>query len=160
MKNTAERLLQLVIEVTPALQHKDLEAVDKLADKGTWTSKEILGHLVDSACNNHQKFIRTATGRQVGFVGYDQDFWVSVQQYNSYDWLELVNLWSTYNKHIAHVIRHMPSDKLKNEIIIDGVGPFTLGFIMEDYTEHQIHHLKVILPEVPLTSNFKNIYKP
>lgn len=159
MKNTAEKLVELVNEMAPLLQRKDVNEVNEVAITGTWTPKELLGHLVDSACNNHQKFVRTAKEEEVNFVGYDQDFWVAIQQYNSYNWLELIDFWCAYNKHIAHLISHMSPEKLNNEIKIDGVGPFTLRFIMEDYTEHQIHHLKVILPEASLTSNFKNIYK-
>lgn len=123
-----------------------------------WSKKEILGHLVDSACNNQQKFVRIMAQPHLEFVGYSQDFWVEVQSYNDYRWADLIRLWESYNLHIAHIIEHAKKDVLQNTISIEGVGPFTLEFIMKDYVEHQLHHLKAILPNAGLESKFTNVY--
>ena len=60
---------------------------------GKWSRKEILGHLIDSACNNQQKFVRTMEKAEHDFVGYHQDFWVESQRYNTADWSGLIAFW-------------------------------------------------------------------
>ena len=92
------------------------------------------------------------------FVGYEQDYWVATQAYNAYSWQELINVWATYNRHIAHIIENVKPETLQNTISIDGNGLYTLEFIMKDYVEHQLHHLKAILPEAGLESKFQNVY--
>ena len=109
-----------------------------------WSKKEILGHLMDSASNNHQRFVRAqmlnGTGEFV-FPGYEQDDWVRRQDYNSKLWTELVELWRLFNRHVAHALRGIPDDKLETNCRIGSGGPVTLGFIAEDYLTHIKHHL-------------------
>ena len=158
MKTTAQYLQQTIAQVLPLLQQiSDQEASVKLLPH-KWSKKEILGHLVDSASNNQQKFVRMMNQPHLNFVGYAQDFWVSEQHYNTASWQELVNFWSAYNNHIAHIIEHVNPDYLQHTITIEGKGLFTLEFIMNDYAEHLKHHLKVILPDIGLESKFENIY--
>ncbi len=156
MNEVADRLLAVLDQVMPLLQElTELEAGIK--PDGKWSKKEILGHLIDSACNNQQKFIRTIEAdAPLNFVGYAQDFWVSVQGYQQRDWRDMLLLWEGYNKHIAHIIRIVPESALVNTISINGSQPFTLAFIMEDYVEHVKHHLKQILPQAQLESTFTN----
>lgn len=126
---------------------------------GKWSPKEILGHLIDSAGNNQQKFVRTlAATPHTDFTGYAQDSWVALQQYQLAAWPELIDLWVGINRHLAHVIEHAPEETLDHTISIDGAGPFALHFIMADYVEHLKHHLLQILPEAPLESRFLNVY--
>jgi hypothetical protein len=158
MKTTAENLRQTLDQVLPFLREiSDEEASIKPA-LNKWSNKEILGHLIDSASNNQQKFVRTMAQSHLDFVGYAQDFWVSQQHYNQASWLQIVELWLAYNQHIAHIIEHVNPDFLQNTITIDGNGLYTLEFIMQDYAEHLKHHLKVILPEIGLESRFSNVY--
>lgn len=158
MKATAQSLRQTLNQVLPFLQQiSDEEAsIKPLPHK--WSKKEILGHLVDSACNNQQKFVRMMAQPHLDFVGYEQDFWVIEQHYNLASWQELISFWYAYNLHIAHIIENVNSDYLQHTITIEGKGLFTLEFIMNDYIEHLKHHLKVILPEIGLESKFENIY--
>ena len=158
MKATAQSLRQTINHVLSFLQQiSDQEAsIKSLPHK--WSKKEILGHLIDSACNNQQKFVRMMTQPHLNFVGYAQDFWVSEQHYNQASWQELIGFWYAYNSHIAHIIENVNPDYLQNTITIEGKGLFTLEFIMNDYAEHLKHHLKVILPEIGLESKFENIY--
>lgn len=158
MKTTAENLRQTLDQVFPFLREiSDEEASIKPA-LNKWSNKEILGHLIDSACNNQQKFVRMMAQSHLDFVGYAQDFWVSQQHYNQASWLQIVELWLAYNQHIAHIIEHVNPDFLQNTITIEGNGLYTLEFIMQDYAEHLKHHLKVILPEIGLESRFSNVY--
>jgi hypothetical protein len=158
MQQAAHSLIQVAEQALPLLQNISNEAASARPQPGKWSYKEIIGHLIDSACNNQQKFVRCMMQDGVDFVPYQQDEWVAAQRYNKADWNELLLEWFHYNRHIAHIIRHADAALLDNKIYIGGKGPFTLGFIMPDYVEHLKHHLKTILPEATfLHSNFKMV---
>jgi hypothetical protein len=108
---------------------------------GKWSKKEILGHLLDSATNNHQRFVRAQMSEEFDFPGYEQDEWVRRQDYTSKPWVELVELWRLFNRHVAHTLRNIPGEKLETICRIGSGDPVTLGFIMEDYLAHLKHHL-------------------
>ena len=158
MRETAESLRKTIREILPLLQNigDDEASVRPLPDK--WSKKEILGHLIDSACNNQQKFVRTMSEPHLDFVGYRQNFWVDSQKYNEADWDNLIDLWHAYNLHLAHVIENVNQENLANTITIENAGTFTLEFIMKDYVEHLKHHLSQILPALELENKFQNIY--
>ena len=120
MKAVADYLRQTLQEVLPALQviSEEEASIKPLPHK--WSKKEILGHLIDSATNNHHKFVRTMAQPHVNFVGYAQDFWVTEQQYNSRNWQEIITYWYAYNTHIAHVIEFANPAHLQNTISIEG----------------------------------------
>jgi hypothetical protein len=113
---------------------------------GGWCAREILGHLVDSACNNHRRFVIGRDTPPVVFQGYNQDDWVERQLYAQIPFRDIVTLWTAYNRHLAHVISNTPADTLSNP----GVGPdgdrVTLGFLMSDYVRHLRHHLEEMRP--------------
>lgn len=159
MNTVAKTLLETLEKAMPLLQEvSDAEASVK-PGPGKWSKKEILGHLIDSAANNQQKFVRTMQASQhINFVGYVQDLWVEAQGYNTTKWSDLLSLWESYNRHLAHIMLHTAEAKLTNTISIDGSQPFTLSFIMTDYVEHLKHHLNQIFPEARFKSNFENIY--
>ncbi len=110
-----------------------------------WSKKEILGHLMDSATNNHQRFVRATLQGSLTFPGYDQEPLVELQKFSEMDWSFLVDLWVSYNRFIAHVLSVLPADA--GEIVCNiGNNPTaTLGFIAEDYVAHLKHHLNQIL---------------
>jgi hypothetical protein len=110
-----------------------------------WSRKEILGHLIDSATNNHQRFVRAQFEDPFTWPGYAQNEWVSVQQYRDAAWNDLVNLWVALNHHIAHVIEHVPSAKARTSCRIGDGEPVTLEWLMQDYLRHLRHHLAQIL---------------
>ncbi|MFD2522212.1 DinB family protein [Emticicia soli] len=145
MKAVADHLRQTLQEVLPTLRAISDDEASIKPQPEKWSKKEIIGHLIDSASNNQQKFVRTMAQPHVDYVGYAQDFWVAEQHYNNRNWEELITLWQAYNLHIAHIIESVNVDYLKNTISIAGNEPFTLAFIMEDYVGHLKHHLKAIL---------------
>jgi hypothetical protein len=158
MIETARHLKEIINKADPLLKAiKEKDAALK-SEPDKWSKKEIIGHLIDSASNNHQKFVRTMQTNDLTFVNYNQNAWVSNQRYNRANWLELINFWSLYNSHLAHVIEFTVAEKVQNKIIISDIGPFSLEFIMKDYVEHLKHHLKAILPQSGINSKFKNIY--
>ena len=106
-----------------------------------WSKKEILGHLIDSAANNHQRFVRAQLQDELTFPKYEQEGWARCQDYASADWSLLIELWSAYNRHLAWVIERIPPAKLAMPVQIVGYEPCTLGFLVEDYVVHLDHHL-------------------
>jgi len=112
-----------------------------------WSKKELLGHLIDSAANNHHRFIKIQFMPSPLFVeGYAQNDWVRIQNYNEKDTEQLVNLWKVYNEHILFIMQNTPDKNL--EIKLNAEQPFenadTLFFLMKDYVDHMDHHLKQI----------------
>ena len=112
---------------------------------GKWSKKEILGHLIDSAANNHQRFVRLQLGARIDLPGYDGDEWVRVQRYQDRPWREIIDLWVTYNTQLAEVIRHIDAKSLRNVWHIPDGQDLDLEFIMRDYVVHLRHHLDQIL---------------
>ncbi len=109
-----------------------------------WSRKEILGHLIDSAANNHQRFVRAQYIKIVNLPSYEQKEWVKIQQHGSRTWQELMLFWKSYNLHLAYIINHMPVECLQVSCIIGPNEPATLGFIVVDYLGHMQHHLRQI----------------
>lgn len=159
MEQAARHLLHILDTVLPLLQEISDEKAALRPAPGKWSHKEIIGHLVDSAANNQQKFVRTALHETLQFPGYAQDDWVALQHYQDILWTQLLRLWEEYNRHIAHLVQHLPASTLQHTITIDGKGPFTLEFIINDYTEHLKHHLRAVLPDADFpASTFKMLY--
>jgi len=71
---------------------------------GAWSPREIIGHLVDSASNNHQRFVRAQFQDDLVFSGYAQDDWVRAGRYQDASWEDLVALWRTFNLQLARVM--------------------------------------------------------
>ena len=108
---------------------------------GKWSPQQVIGHLIDSASNNHQRFVRAQEGSTLVFPGYAQEHWVKCQRYEDGAWDDLITLWHAYNHHIAHVIEHIPEGHRNVECVIGTYPPATLGFLAHDYVVHLRHHL-------------------
>lgn len=101
MKSTANHLRGIIAQVLPSLQNISEEDALLKPRPGKWSKKGILGHLIDSVCNNQQKFVRTMAQPHLEFVGYAQNHWVSVQNYQTADWNLLISFWQAYNLHLV-----------------------------------------------------------
>jgi len=110
-----------------------------------WSKKEILGHLIDSAANNHQRFVRAQSAPLLEFPGYEQEFWVATQSYATAPWPDLVNLWLLLNRHLLHVVKAMPAEVLSYELVIGGGSAMTLEALIVDYLRHVDNHLAQLL---------------
>jgi hypothetical protein len=117
-----------------------------------WARKEILGHLLDSASNNHQRFVRAALQGGLAFPGYDQEALVALQNFAEMDWNFLVDFWAAYNRFLAHVINNLPAEAAGVICNIGNNKPATLEWIAADYVEHLKHHLNQILGKTFKTS--------
>lgn len=114
---------------------------------GKWRRVQMLGHLVDSAANNHQRFVRALLQPKLEFPAYDTEGCVAVQFYESFPATALLDLWTNYNTLLAHVIERIPEESRSVLCQIGADAPVTLEFLVVDYIPHLAHHLKQILPE-------------
>jgi len=151
----AGSLRRAVERALPALRALSEEESARPRAPGKWSPREILGHLIDSASNNHQRFVRAQFQKDLVFPGYEQDAWVRAQAYASAPWKELLDLWRSYNLHLARVMDAVPRDVLRRATrrhnfhkigfreVADG-EPATLEWLTQDYVVHLEHHLKQI----------------
>lgn len=120
-----------------------------------WSPREIIGHLIDSAANNHQRFVRAQFIDELSFSGYEQEEWVRVQGYNQEPWLQLVQLWKHYNLHLLHLMSLVPEEtrtKPRSTHNLDQIAWktvaakdfVTLEYFMRDYVAHLKNHLAQI----------------
>ena len=145
MRQTSERLKQIVEETEKLLAGISEPDSGARSAAGKWSRKEILGHLIDSASNNHQRFVRAQLDGALNFPAYAQEDWNRTQQYQSEPWVNLVGLWSSYNRHLAHVIAAIPESAGPTKCVIGSGAPITLEFLAADYVVHLEHHLEQIL---------------
>ena len=144
MKNLSEKILEAVESAEPRLRAlRDAGSTAPMLPGG-WSPKEVIGHLIDSTSNNHQRFVRAATQPSLEFPGYDQDANSRVQAVKDADWTLLVSLWAAYNRYLGHVIAHLPEETLETPCRIGGGEPVTLRFLATDYLEHMLHHLRQV----------------
>jgi len=111
---------------------------------GGWSRKQLIGHLIDSACNNHQRFVLAALQDSVTSPRYDQEGWSRAQCVQDCPWSLLLAFWASYNRYLAYVIAHLPEAKLDVTCHIGSLDPMTLRFVAEDYLSHLQHHLAQI----------------
>jgi hypothetical protein len=135
--------LETRLGIAEKLRVIDEETASRRPGPGKWSPKETIGHLIDSAANNHQRFIRMQMQSHLELPGYDGDEWVRREQYQNRRWKDVVSLWEAYNRHLAHVIRCVEPNTLKNtwgspEGVVD------LEFVIRDYVVHMQHRLDQI----------------
>ena len=140
----AHEIRQLVAGTEPALRRLADDRVSEPRIPGGWSKREVLGHLIDSAANNHQRFVRAQQVDELRFPSYDQNAWVSCQRYASSEWASLVNLWVAYNDHLAHVLEFMTPEQLAIPCFVDWetvTGAIPLSDVVEGYLSHVRHHV-------------------
>lgn len=126
-------------------QQVDETRTTRRARPDGWCAREVLGHLIDSACNNHRRFVVGQLPGTTRFDGYDQNEWVARQHYDKVPWRDLVALWSAYNRHLAHIIGCISEeDAARTALAPSGDTPVSVAFLMEDYVVHVRHHLAQI----------------
>jgi len=109
-----------------------------------WSKKEILGHLIDSAANNHQRFVRVQF-EDVPTITYDQNMWNRYSYHSQVTTAQLITFWETYNRQLAELIIHIPHSNLLRECRIGKENNVTLGWLINDYLRHLEHHLKQLV---------------
>lgn len=130
-----------------------------------WSKIEILGHLIDSAYNNHRRFLLAVNQDHLIFDGYDQNEWVIRNQYNTRKIEEVVNAWQTANRQLRYCVDGLPQEVLLRKTTkhsfhkmcfnsIPEGQESSLHYLLWDYFDHMEHHLSQILP------NYKRIFNP
>jgi len=151
----SDDLLNAVRDASALLDEVPEEVAARRPAPGKWSIKEIVGHLVDSAANNHQRFVRARVQDTLVFPGYAQDEWVAAQQYQDAPWRSLLTLWREYNMHIARMMELTPVPVRLREHTrhnlhelawqpVPADRPATLDYFMRDYVGHLQHHLRQI----------------
>jgi len=139
----ADRITYLTGIITPLLLKIQDEEISATPAPGKWSKKQIIGHLVDSAANNHRRFI-AARIEDAPNIFYNQDEWNRLTHYNEMDTRLLIHLWQHYNNFIAHIISHIPTTDL-TRICKTGSNEHPLSFIITDYVVHLEHHLRQLV---------------
>jgi hypothetical protein len=130
-------LLNIVPSKLEAIPEKEFSAV---SGNGKWSKKQVLGHLIDSAANNHQRFVRVQFEDMPAIV-YQQDDWNTCNYYAQVHQQHLIELWQVYNRHLCHILTHIPADKLGRKCVTNEPKPVTLAWLANDYVAHMEHHL-------------------
>ena len=141
VQETAAELRRVASGFSKELLAADPAAAAKRPAPTTWSPKEVLGHLIDSAANNHQRFVRAQQGNALTLPGYEQNHWVASQGYQEADWPHLVTLWTHFNLHLADVMDRIPPAAYPVRCAIGGDEPVTLEFVVVDYLRHLRHHM-------------------
>jgi len=121
------------------------ESLTRPSGPSSWSSKEELGHLIDSAANNHVRFVRASIEPELHGPKYAQEAWVSIHAYQDMPWSSIVAFWVQYNIFIAGLLARIPNNKLSTQCFIGEGEPVTLRFLIEDYMLHAQHHLDHLL---------------
>jgi hypothetical protein len=142
MQNLVDKAYARLIEISD-------RAASQPIGPGEWSRKQIIGHLIDSACNNHQRLVRAQWCEKLDFPSYQQEEWVACQDYNRRDWHGLLDFWKGYNQHITHIMAVMEEEHLGTSCVAgwlpepDNLIP--LSAVIEHYWEHLEGHVEQIL---------------
>jgi hypothetical protein len=144
MEDTIEQLATLIDDLIT----RDLQAVDwdiKPSDE-RWSRKEIMGHLIDSAQINLQRFIRCIYEENFKLT-YEQEEWVQIQRYQETDINEILELWRLLNFQIITVLKNYPDDRLRAKCDNGKteVSLHTVEWLAKDYFHHLNNHLMHLL---------------
>lgn len=155
MNQLADQLEQTVTSAEGELRAVTEEKSGRRPGPGKWSAREVLGHLIDSASNNHGRFVRGALEEDLIFPGYDQNQWVTLQRYHERRWSDLVDLWVASNLHLVKVVAGISDEVLSRPRanhnfdriawkFVPAREPATLDYFIDDYVAHMRHHLAQI----------------
>ena len=140
---TAERLNHLTQVIPPLLISIPENEFARKPRPDKWSKKQIVGHLIDSAANNHHRFIRTRI-EDVPHISYNQDKWNDLTHYNDFNSSGLIDLWNSYNKLLTHIISNI-SEKDLDRKCKAGNEEHSLRYLITDYVVHLEHHLRQVV---------------
>lgn len=146
IESNNRELLALIAQWEPELLELPEELITLRPDSESWSIKETVGHLSDSASNNTHRIIHLQyQPSPLNFPDYanlgGNDQWVAIQRYQTENWHDLVRLWKYQNLHLVHVIRQVSIEKLDN-VWINALGrKVSLQDMILDYLRHFKLHL-------------------
>jgi len=147
LKDVVNRLKNNIESVPGKFLNFTEDELTRKPSPSKWSKKELLGHLIDSAANNHARFVKAQfQGEPFHMEGYAQNEWVDVQKYNDKESRSFVEFWKVYNEHILFIMENTPEKNLKIKCVADDAyeNADTLFLLMKDYVDHMDHHLNKI----------------
>ena len=142
IKQAIIRLNFIIDNVPSILTQISEEEMSEKPSLNKWSKKEIIGHLIDSATNNHQRFVR-GQFEDNPEIRYDQGKWNECNFYQQIDSKQIISFWTIYNSHIVEIIKRIPPENLKRQIKV-GENLLNIEFLFNDYVEHLEHHLRQV----------------
>ena len=153
MENVYNELNPIITVFYNKYKDLDNEITSKRPGTDKWTLKEIMGHLIDSASNNHQRFVRLQIVDELIFPGYGKDNskWLEIAKYNEMNFSDIMLLWKQYNILIGNIIKGADESKLENCWKNSEGDKNTLRDLMIDYVRHLkdlVRHFEQTLEEI------------
>ena len=137
-----QTLHDLINRLPDRLRAMPADKIEHKSAPNTWSVKEELGHLLDSAANNHQRIVRAQLEDKPAMPGYDGDAWVVLHRYQQRDWETLIGLWAALNSQLLAAADAAPESAWSRTLTIADSAPLTLKFVADDYVRHMVHHLR------------------
>jgi len=138
-------LLRTLLNQLPGrLQALPSNRVEPKSAPNAWSAKEELGHLLDSAANNHQRIVRAQLEERPAMPNYDGDAWVELHRYQQRDWHSLIELWTSLNRQLLAAAEAADDAAWSRTLTIGDSQPLTLQFVFDDYLKHMVGHLRHI----------------
>jgi hypothetical protein len=147
----SHRLAQTIEQELPNLRALTEAQASLARAPGKWCPKEELGHLIDSAANNHIRFVRGALEPEIQGPGYAQDDWVRLHGYRTMPWDAIVDFWFVYNRFLLGLVERIPEARLRSQCSIGTNAPVTLEFLIDDYILHMQHHVDQLIRRSVIT---------
>jgi len=139
--DSKETLRDLIARLPDRLRALPADKVQHKPAPNAWSAKEELGHLLDSAANNHQRIVRAQLEEKPAMPGYDGDAWVVLHRYQQREWETLIGLWAALNRQLLTAAEAVPDSAWARTCTIADSAPLTLKFVFDDYVNHMVHHL-------------------
>jgi hypothetical protein len=146
----AQLLRQTIDREVSELRALTAEKAARAPKPGSWSPKQELGHLIDSAANNHMRFVVASIEGAYDGTGYTQDRWVEAHGYQDLPWPEIVEFWYRYNLLIEHVVARINEERMESRCVV-GPSAVTLRFLIDDYVRHMQHHVDHVLSRPVVT---------
>lgn len=143
IEKSIERLKFLCDTIPNLLAEVDEQTFSEKLRPEKWSKKEIIGHLIDSAANNHHRFVRGQFENRPT-INYDQNKWNDFSFYQQISGQQIIAFWTIYNKQLIEIVKHISKENLQCECIVGGKF-LTLDFLINDYVEHLEHHLRQVV---------------
>jgi hypothetical protein len=160
-----KEIFEIIIQAIPLLRELTPKEFMVKPAPDKWAKSEILGHLVDSAFVNFQRFVSVGHQNELIFPTYDQDHWVRRNNYIDYGTNDLIQIWANVNSHLGELLENIPDEILYRKTTkhnfdqicfnrIDSKTPSSLNYLIWDYLDHMEHHLDQII------LNYKKVGTP
>lgn len=145
--SSCQRLNRLIANLQSELDLIKDEEFHSKQSPDKWSWQEIVGHLCDSAANNHIRFVKIMlSDNPVKLEGYDQDRWVEMHDYqNNYGKPDIIQVWVSLNRQISNVFMRLTEEDYAKKCILNSGEEVSMEWLVTDYFDHMLHHFKQIL---------------